>query len=145
MKFCPVVPEICCGQVHGPQKERRRKRRRIINNKKRSKNNKSPKQSLGDLTTIRSWPRRPFITLDIGYPSFFKILSFFDFSFASSYSILMPYLDHIWKFPISAFIYFYNREKEREEELCLVFYLYLFVFFYVIHDVNVCIYVEESY
>jgi hypothetical protein len=35
MKFCPVVPEICCGQVHGPQKERRRKRRRIINNNKK--------------------------------------------------------------------------------------------------------------
>jgi hypothetical protein len=30
MKFCPVVPEICCGQVHGPRKERRRKRRIII-------------------------------------------------------------------------------------------------------------------
>jgi hypothetical protein len=30
MKFCPVVPEICHGQVHGPQKERRIKRRRII-------------------------------------------------------------------------------------------------------------------
>jgi len=35
MKFCPVVPEICRGQVHGLQKERRkrkrnRKRRRII-------------------------------------------------------------------------------------------------------------------
>jgi hypothetical protein len=25
MKFCPVVPEICCGQVHGPRKERRRR------------------------------------------------------------------------------------------------------------------------
>jgi hypothetical protein len=24
MKFCPVVPEICHGQVHGPRKERRR-------------------------------------------------------------------------------------------------------------------------
>ena len=23
MKFCPVVPEICGGQVHGPRKERR--------------------------------------------------------------------------------------------------------------------------
>jgi hypothetical protein len=21
MKFCPVVPEICCGQVYVPQKE----------------------------------------------------------------------------------------------------------------------------
>jgi hypothetical protein len=67
MKFCPVVPEICRGQVHGARKERRitRTRRRIIiiiiiirngaktislqtlfgrlnNNKKRSKNNKSP-------------------------------------------------------------------------------------------------------
>jgi hypothetical protein len=30
MKFCPVVPEICRGQVHGQQKERRRKRRIII-------------------------------------------------------------------------------------------------------------------
>ena len=28
------------------------------NNKKRSKNNKSPKQSLGDLTTIRTWQPR---------------------------------------------------------------------------------------
>jgi hypothetical protein len=64
MKFCPVVPEICHGQVHGPQKERRIKRRRriiiikiIIRNgaktislqtllgrldQKRSKNNESP-------------------------------------------------------------------------------------------------------
>jgi hypothetical protein len=25
MKFCPVVPGICRGQVHGPQKERRRR------------------------------------------------------------------------------------------------------------------------
>jgi hypothetical protein len=30
MKFCPVVPEICRGQFHGPRKERRRKRRIII-------------------------------------------------------------------------------------------------------------------
>jgi hypothetical protein len=22
MKFCPIVPEICCGQVHVPKKER---------------------------------------------------------------------------------------------------------------------------
>ena len=31
MKFCPVVPEICRGQVHGARKERRitRTRRRI--------------------------------------------------------------------------------------------------------------------
>jgi hypothetical protein len=51
MKFCPVVPEICRGQVHVPKKERRikRRKRRIRirinnnNNKKRSKNNKSPK------------------------------------------------------------------------------------------------------
>ena len=76
MKFCPVVPEICREQVHGPRKERRRIRIIIIiirngaktislqtlfgrlnknnknknNNKKRSKNNKSPKLCcLGDL------------------------------------------------------------------------------------------------
>ena len=30
MKFCPVVPEICRGQVHGAQKERRITRTRII-------------------------------------------------------------------------------------------------------------------
>jgi hypothetical protein len=33
MKFCPVVPEICRGQVHGARKERRitrTRRRRII-------------------------------------------------------------------------------------------------------------------
>ena len=72
MKFCPVVPEICRGQVHASRKERRRIRIIIIkiiirngaktislqtlfgrlnnnNNKKRSKNNKSPKLCLGDL------------------------------------------------------------------------------------------------
>jgi hypothetical protein len=65
MKFCPVVPEICRGQVHGAQKERRiiiiiirngaktislqtlfgrlnNNNNNINNNKKRSKNNKSP-------------------------------------------------------------------------------------------------------
>ena len=69
MKFCPVVPDICRGQVHGPRKERKKERKRIIIiiirkiiiirngaktislqtlfgrlNKKRSKNNKSPKR-----------------------------------------------------------------------------------------------------
>jgi hypothetical protein len=29
MKFCPVVPEICRGQVHTPKKERRKRRKRI--------------------------------------------------------------------------------------------------------------------
>ena len=60
MKFCPVVPEICRGQVHGARKERRviiiiiitiRNGAKTIslqtlfgrlNNKKRSKTNKSP-------------------------------------------------------------------------------------------------------
>jgi hypothetical protein len=28
MKFCPVVPEICRGQVHGRRKERRKRKRR---------------------------------------------------------------------------------------------------------------------
>jgi hypothetical protein len=28
LKFCPVVPEICRGQVHGARKERRRTRTR---------------------------------------------------------------------------------------------------------------------
>ena len=41
MKFCPVVPEICRGQVHVPKKERKNNNN---NNKKKkqSKNNKSP-------------------------------------------------------------------------------------------------------
>ena len=30
MKFCPVVPEICRGQVHGPRKERRKRRIIIV-------------------------------------------------------------------------------------------------------------------
>jgi hypothetical protein len=30
MKFCPVVPEICRGQVHGARKERRIRIRIII-------------------------------------------------------------------------------------------------------------------
>ena len=30
MKFCPVVPEICGGQVHGLRKERRKRRKRRI-------------------------------------------------------------------------------------------------------------------
>jgi hypothetical protein len=28
MKFCPVVPEICRGQLHGPRKERRKRKRK---------------------------------------------------------------------------------------------------------------------
>jgi hypothetical protein len=45
MKFCPVVPEICRGQVHGPRKKEKEKNNNNNNNdnKKRSKNNKSPK------------------------------------------------------------------------------------------------------
>jgi hypothetical protein len=47
MKFCPVVPEICRGQLHVPKKERKKERKEENNNnnnnnKKRSKNNKSP-------------------------------------------------------------------------------------------------------
>jgi hypothetical protein len=30
MKFSPVVPEICRGQVHVPKKERRKRRKRRI-------------------------------------------------------------------------------------------------------------------
>jgi hypothetical protein len=54
MKFCPVVPEICRGQVHGARKERRRIRRiRIIIIRNGAKTiNKSPKLCLGDLIII---------------------------------------------------------------------------------------------
>jgi hypothetical protein len=45
MKFCPVVPEICRGQVHGSRKERKKEsnnNNNNNNNKKLSKNSKSP-------------------------------------------------------------------------------------------------------
>ena len=44
MKFCPVVPEICRGQVHVPRKERKEEKNNKNNNNKKkwSKNNKSP-------------------------------------------------------------------------------------------------------
>ena len=34
MKFCPVVPEICRGQVHGPRKERKENNNNNNNNNK---------------------------------------------------------------------------------------------------------------
>jgi hypothetical protein len=37
MKFCPVVPEICCGQVHGPWKERRKRKGKRKRKKKRKR------------------------------------------------------------------------------------------------------------
>jgi hypothetical protein len=37
MKFCPVVPEICRGQVHGPRKEWRKRKRIIIRNGAKTK------------------------------------------------------------------------------------------------------------
>ena len=60
MKFCPVVPEICRGQVHGPQKERRKRKKEKNknnnnnNNKKRSKNNKSPRLNNNMLVIIKT-------------------------------------------------------------------------------------------
>jgi hypothetical protein len=56
MKFCPVVTEICRGQVHGPRKERKKEEKKNNNNnnnnnKKQSKNNKSPNVG-GNLTFI---------------------------------------------------------------------------------------------
>jgi hypothetical protein len=36
MKFCPVVPEICRGQVHGARKERIRIRIIIIIRRRRN-------------------------------------------------------------------------------------------------------------
>jgi hypothetical protein len=46
MKFCPVVPEICRGQVHASQKERIRIIIIIIiiNNKNKNNNKKQRKQ-----------------------------------------------------------------------------------------------------
>ena len=37
MKFCPVVPEICHGQVHVPWKERKEENNNNNNNNKKKK------------------------------------------------------------------------------------------------------------
>jgi hypothetical protein len=37
MKFCPIVPEICCGQVHVPKKERNEKEKNNNNNNNNKK------------------------------------------------------------------------------------------------------------
>jgi hypothetical protein len=42
MKFCPVVPEICRGQVHGPRKERRKRRIIIIRRRNGAKTKSLP-------------------------------------------------------------------------------------------------------
>ena len=49
MKFCPVVPEICHGQVHGARKERRRIRIIIIIRRNGAKTISPPNFVLGDL------------------------------------------------------------------------------------------------
>jgi hypothetical protein len=50
MKFCPVVPEICRGQVHGPRKERRKRIRIIIRSEAKTLSLPNfPKLCLGDL------------------------------------------------------------------------------------------------
>ena len=38
MKFCPVVPEICRGQVHGPRKERKENNNNNNNNNDNNNN-----------------------------------------------------------------------------------------------------------
>jgi hypothetical protein len=39
MKFCPVVPEICCGQVHGPRKSSWSAERKEKKEKEKKNNN----------------------------------------------------------------------------------------------------------
>ena len=54
MKFCPVVPEICRGQVHASRKERIRIRIIIIKIKiiiRNGAKTKVSKRCLGDLRT----------------------------------------------------------------------------------------------
>jgi hypothetical protein len=48
MKFCPVVPEICHGQVLVPKKERRIKRKKEENNNNKN-GAKTMSPCLGDL------------------------------------------------------------------------------------------------
>ena len=44
MKFCPVFPEICRGQVHGPRKERRKRRKRKRKRRKRKRKRRKRKR-----------------------------------------------------------------------------------------------------
>jgi hypothetical protein len=52
MKFCPVVPEICRGQVHGPRKERRKRRKRIIIIRRRRRNGAKTISLFGRLNNL---------------------------------------------------------------------------------------------
>ena len=67
MKFCPVVPEICRGQVHGSRKERRRIRIIIIKITRYDYNltiMKSPKPATGTIYPhIKFWWYRTMLNL----------------------------------------------------------------------------------
>ena len=71
MKFCPVVPEICRGQVHGSRKKRRRIRIIIIKITRYDYNltiMKSPKPATGTIYPhIKFWWYRTMLNF---YPPF---------------------------------------------------------------------------
>ena len=46
MKFCPVVPEICRGQVHGPRKERKKEKKENNNNNNNNNNNQKRRKTI---------------------------------------------------------------------------------------------------
>ena len=52
MKFCPIVPEICRGQVHGPRKERKKKIIIIRRNGPKTISLPNCKLCLGDLLNV---------------------------------------------------------------------------------------------
>ena len=63
MKFCPVVPEICRGQVHGARKERRITRTRIIIRRNGAKT-KSLQTLFGRLNNFRPLCTTRYIHVD---------------------------------------------------------------------------------
>ena len=98
MKFCPVVPEICRGQVHGSRKKRRRIRIIIIKITRYDYNltiMKSPKPATGTIYPhIKFWWYRTMLNF---YPPFLcrvlaAILKMADISnwhYLPTYQILM--------------------------------------------------------
>jgi hypothetical protein len=100
MKICPVVPEICHGQVHVPKKERQKERKENNNNnnKKRSKNNKSHKCCLGDLITIKH-----NIFFDVGVLHFRHLFIIF-----VCLHRIVNYLFPVWH-PVGTIGYFFRR------------------------------------
>ena len=52
MKFCPVVPDICREQGHGPRKERKKERKKEKNKNNNNNNNNKKRAKTISLQTL---------------------------------------------------------------------------------------------